>query len=56
MNKKKLLEKIKKTIEIMGAPISAIALIWGKDISFYVSATVTFLLSLIAYIETFTKK
>lgn len=53
---KNFLEKIKKTIEIIGAPVSATALIWGKDISFYVSATVTFLLSLITYVETFTNK
>lgn len=53
---KKILEMIKKTIEIIGAPISAIALIWGKDISFYVSATTTFLLSLITYIEVFVKE
>lgn len=53
---KEILEKVKKTIELLGAPVSAIALVWGKDISFYTTATVSVLIAIISYVEVFFKE
>ncbi|GHV60750.1 hypothetical protein FACS1894195_0040 [Bacteroidia bacterium] len=50
------LEKVKTSIEIAGAPATAIAAVWGYDIAGYVAATATFAISLITYIEYFLKK
>lgn len=46
-----MIEKIKKTIETLSAPIVAVAAIWGLDIAAIVAATVTFLISGLTYAE-----
>ena len=46
-----MIEKIKKTIEVLSAPIVAVAAIWGVDIAGVVAATVAFLISALTYAE-----
>jgi hypothetical protein len=52
-----ILEKVKKTISILTAPVIALVALWkGKDISLYIGATAALLISIIDYVELFIKK
>jgi len=46
-----MIEKIKKTLEMVAAPITAIASVWGLDVSAIVAATAAFLVSAVTYVE-----
>jgi spore maturation protein SpmA len=53
---RELIEKIKKTVEIIIVPLGAILLIWlGTDYTAYIIATAGVIESILSYIELFLK-
>jgi hypothetical protein len=51
------LERLKKTVSILTAPITALILLWyGKDESIITGATAGIIISIIDYVELFIKK
>jgi hypothetical protein len=52
-----ILEKVKKTVSILTAPITALILLWlGKDESLITGATAGLIISIIDYAELFINK
>jgi hypothetical protein len=51
---KKVIEKIKATIEIITAPLAAVLLIWvGVDYTLYITASAGVIISILSYVEMF---
>lgn len=46
-----ILEKVKKTLIAIAPVVSAVSAFWGLDVAAIVTATETFLVSIIQYVE-----
>ena len=55
MKAKEIIDKVKQTIELLIAPATGIAAVWGIDIAAYVAGGASIVISVLEYAKLFIK-
>lgn len=56
MKAKEIIDKVKQTIELLIAPATGIAAVWGIDIAAYVAGGASIVISVLEYAKLFIKE
>lgn len=55
MKAKEIIEKVKKTVELVAPVVAGVASVWGVDIAVYVAGAAGLIVSALSYAELFIK-
>lgn len=56
MSAYKVLDNIKKSVELLAVPVASVCAVWGFDIATYAAATATVIIAVLSYVQIFLPK